>query len=138
MPLYEYECLNGHKFNRVLPVKHWKTPQTCECGSEAKKLISAPMIAPSFEDYVSPIDGSPITSKRKRKEEMARHNCVDYEPSMVDESTRRMKEGERKLEKEIDRTVDAAIEQMTPRQRELLDSEMRAGADIDYMRSTKE
>lgn len=136
MPLYEYECQKGHKFNRFLKLAEYNDPQTCECGCNAKRLISAPMIAPMFEDYQSPIDGSPITSKKKRNEDLARNGCVPYEEGMRQEADRKVKNDELKLEKEVDRTMDATIESFTPRQRELLDQEMKGGADLSYDRSS--
>ena len=106
MPLYQFRCCNDHNFDRVLKIADYDTLQYCECGQKAKRQIVPTMIAPSFESYESPIDGSAITSNKKRTEEMARHDCVEYEPSMKEESTRRMKAGEVALEKEVDKTVD--------------------------------
>lgn len=35
MPTYEYICQDcGNHFERILPLKDYKQPQTCECGSE--------------------------------------------------------------------------------------------------------
>ena len=39
--IYEYECSNGHRFERSLPVAQYDAPQTCECGASAGKVISA-------------------------------------------------------------------------------------------------
>lgn len=42
MPTYDYECPScGDAFERVLPLAEYNTPQTCECGSQAVKVISA-------------------------------------------------------------------------------------------------
>lgn len=106
--IYRYRCPNDHEFERVLPVAEYQSLQYCECGQKGKRQICPPMIAKSsqFESYESPITGEPITNNRMRTEEMAEHDCVDYEPTMKEESTRIMKAGEAALDKEVDHTVD--------------------------------
>ena len=134
MPIYEFACPKGHKFDRFLKLANYKEIQTCECGTEAIKLISTPMIAPTFEAYESPIDGSPITSKRKRIEDLARSDCVPYEEGMVEENNRRMKNHELKLEKAMDETVEDTIVNMPARKKEKLESEMKSDINIEYGR----
>jgi len=40
MPNYEFECPKCGVFERVLRLAESNDPQTCECGEQAKKLIS--------------------------------------------------------------------------------------------------
>lgn len=45
MPLYEYECLNGHKFDRVKSITvsdRVRDNDICECGAKAKLRVSRP------------------------------------------------------------------------------------------------
>lgn len=42
--------------------------------------VVMPMIASDIEPYKSPIDGRVISSRSARREDMARNNCVPYEP----------------------------------------------------------
>ena len=46
MPTYEYQCLNGHKHERVrIPVED-ETPRTCpECMKPAHRVMSIPQQA---------------------------------------------------------------------------------------------
>ncbi|NIT58427.1 MAG: hypothetical protein GWN00_20025 [Aliifodinibius sp.] len=134
MPTYEYQCDNGHKFDRFLKLANYKDPQTCECGAESKRLISPTMIAPAFEPYESPITGKPITSKKARIEDLASSGCVPYETGMVEENNRRLRNEELKLENAVDATVDHEISKMSSRKQELLEQSMNAGADIEYGR----
>lgn len=136
MPIYVFRCESGHRFDRYLPIKDYNSLQTCECGAKAKRQTVPTMIAPMFEDYESPIDGRPITSKRKRLEDLARSGCVPYEPSLKDEANKNIKNEELKLEKEIDKTVELEIEKMPARKRELLEQELKSGANIEYTRNT--
>lgn len=135
MPIYLFECANGHRFDRFLKLKDYNSEQTCECGEKAKRQITPTMIAPMFQDYQSPIDGRPITSKKKRQDDMARSGCVPYEPSLRKESQTRLRNEELKLENELDRTVEHEIEKMPARKRELLEQDLKSGADIQYERN---
>lgn len=40
MPIYAYECPDGHAFDRHLPLAEFETPQTCECGEPGNRVIS--------------------------------------------------------------------------------------------------
>lgn len=133
MPLYVFRCPDDHNFERFLKLEEYDTLQYCDCGQKAKRQATCAMIQPMFEDYESPIDGSAITSKKKRKEEMARNDCVDYEPSMKEESTRHMKAGEAALEKEIDHTVDKYWDGLSSKERENFAREV-VGTDLNYSR----
>jgi hypothetical protein len=44
--------------------------------------IAAPIIMKPMPTYRSPIDGRVINSRQERKDDLKRHNCVEYEPSM--------------------------------------------------------
>lgn len=137
MPVYVFRCTNGHKFDRYLPVEQYNSKQTCDCGADANRQTVPTMIAPMFQDYESPIDGSPITSKRKRQEDMARSGCVPYEPSLRTESQTKLRNEELKLENQIDRTVEYEIKTMPARKRELLEQDLKSGADIEYGRHSR-
>lgn len=44
MPLYEYECSNGHRFEKIESYSA-KTVQKCpKCGARAERLLAAPAI----------------------------------------------------------------------------------------------
>lgn len=137
MPIYQYECDNGHYFERLLPVKDYLKPQTCECGATGNKKISIPMLnldMQPWDRYISPVSGKPITSYKERKADMERHGCVDYEPSLRKNISKDIERNEAKLEQKIDETVEAQIHAMPARKREKLESELNAGASCDYVR----
>lgn len=137
MPVYQLKCENGHIFDRFLKLANYNDPQICECGSPAKRQITAPMIAPMFEDYQSPIDGRPITSKRKRLDDMARSNCIEYDPGMLQDNNERIKRQEAELDKKIDSTVEKEIMNMSSEKRERLAHELST-SDVQYTRLNKE
>lgn len=114
----------------MLPVAEYRTPQICECGKKAKRVISAPMLAYAQRDciYDSPIDGRPITSWAQRKEDLARNGCEEYDPGVKQDYHRRVKREQNALERQLDDTIEAEIDKMPTRKREKLQNELDAGA----------
>jgi len=137
MPLYTYECKNGHQFDRILRLKDYKQPQTCKCGAKAERKIMPTMVncdMQPWDRYISPVSGKPITSYKERREDMKKHDCVDYEPSLRKHQTKHIQDEEAKLEKAMDETVEKEVEKMPIRKREKLAEELTSGADCEYMR----
>lgn len=50
--------------------------------NELKRPISMPMIISDIPTYRSPVDGRVISSRSERRDDLKRHNCVEWEPSM--------------------------------------------------------
>ena len=138
MPTYEYECPKGHEFERILPVARYDEPQTCECGNVAQKLISRPALAWAAREvnYDCPITGIPITSMAQHKDNLARHGCQQYDPEMRKDADNFRKRTQEALEKSVDETVEAAIEKMPSRKKEVLERELTSGMDVDIVRQT--
>lgn len=44
--------------------------------------ICAPFVVSDIPEYRSPIDGRVIGSRSSRRDDLKRHNCVEYEPSL--------------------------------------------------------
>lgn len=55
MPLYDFRCADGHRFDRFVPLAHFGDRQSCECGHEATRLVSAPRI---LADTIEPCMGA--------------------------------------------------------------------------------
>jgi putative FmdB family regulatory protein len=55
MPLYDFRCGEGHRFERVVPLAHFTEPQACDCGAPAQRQISAPRIV---SDCIAPTRGA--------------------------------------------------------------------------------
>jgi len=131
MPIYEYQCPCGTQFERVLPVARYDEAQVCECGKVAQKVIlHAPRgYVQADICYDSPIDGRPITTKQARDEDLARSNCVPYDPGIRQDYERRIRDNEKRLEDAVDRSVDEEIARMPARKKEKLQAEMEGGMD---------
>lgn len=135
MPIYEYICDKGHRFDRYLPVSEYREPQTCECGAASIKQVSLPLVFVQTDIcYDSPIDGRHITSRQARIEDLARSGCIEYDPEMKKDYYRRIKDNDDRLDKAVDETIDRELAHMPARKREQLQSEMDAGFDADLVR----
>lgn len=55
MPMYDFRCDEGHRFERVVPLSRFREQQACECGARAVKLISAPRV---LSDAMQPTYGA--------------------------------------------------------------------------------
>ena len=103
-------------------------------GDKDRKRCGIMIINKSFDAYESPITGEVITTYRQREQEMKKHGCVDYEPTIRNDIDNKIKRDEAKLDKLVDETIDHEISQMDSRKRELMEQELNAGADITYER----
>lgn len=54
MPMYDFLCGDGHRFERLVKLIDFDVAQSCECGEGAKRLISAPRI---LSDHIEPCRG---------------------------------------------------------------------------------
>ena len=71
MPLYDFACSDGCRFERFVPLSEFEKSQECDCGAVAARLISAPRIrSDSIEPTLGP-DGNMHTSLATY-----RHSCT--------------------------------------------------------------
>ena len=135
MPIYAYRCRGGHDFERYLPLAEYATPQRCECGADSQKQLSAPMVLADLPGYASPVDGRWVEGRRARREDLARNNCVPYEPSMKADHARRLKDSNDAIDRKVDEHIENEIARMPARKREKLEAELRS-SDLTVERST--
>lgn len=135
MPIYAYRCQQGHAFDRYLPMAEFATEQSCECGAVSRKIITAAMIRGDIPGYQSPVDGRWVEGKRARREDLARNNCVPYEPSMKQDHMKRIERSNAAIDAKVDAHVESEIARMPARKREKLEAELR-GSDVSVERSS--
>jgi putative FmdB family regulatory protein len=136
MPCYEYVCAKGHHFDRSLRVADYATPQECFCGAMGRRIISVPRLVMARPEirYDSPVTGKPITSMAQRRDDLARHNCREYDPEMKTDAARFRQRQDAALDKSVDEHVERAIAEMPERKREHLINEVAAGATVEVER----
>lgn len=122
-----------------MPLADLAKTRICDCGAIAHRVfLTAPMGRVEKVEYRSPIDGRPVTTKHARLQDLARSNCVEYDPGMKDDYMRRQKESDSAIEKKVDAIVESEIHGMGARKRERLEAEFRNGAGVAFERSTLE
>src|ERR1700704_3973170 len=105
------------------------------CAGVGQKIFLPPMVRGDLPGYESPIDGRWIEGRRARVEDLRRHGCRPYEPGEKEQNERaRVQENER-LDRRVDETVERAFDAMPARKKELLEQEVRSGADCSVVRS---
>ena len=134
MPIYLYECKNGHRFDLFLKLKDMDREMSCECGEVAERRICAPAVQVDIPAYQSPTSGKWITSRSQRREDMRAANCVDYEPSLIQENERKQALDDATLARKIDEHVEETIYNMPTIKREKLVSELESGIDTEIIR----
>ena len=55
MPLYDFRCEKGHRFERMVPLARFAEVQKCDCGADCSRQISMPFIV---SDSIAPIMGA--------------------------------------------------------------------------------
>lgn len=142
MPLHSFVCANRHLSELYQPLDGLREFEPCPvegCAEQAQKhFLTAPMARVEHIEYRSPVDGRPITTKHGRMEDLARNNCVEYDPGMKTDYLRRQGDANEAIEKKADAIVEQEIHAMGARKRERLEAELRGGADVAFERSTME
>lgn len=136
MPIHEYLCECGSKERRFCKMADLALPQFCECGSIMARRILAPMVQGDYPPYQSPIDGREISGRAARREDLLRNNCVEYDPGLKEAHMQRVARAEEELDNGVEATLDQCITEMPARKKEILEQEIRAGADMNFIRPT--
>lgn len=137
MPTYTYSCPLSHRFEQFLPLAYFDTVLRCHCGMVAERIITAPILVVAQPEcrYDSPVDGTPIDSWAKRREDLAKHGCSPYDPGQKTDYLNRIKESERQLDKSLDESTEEIFEKLPTKQRGILASEVtEQGKDLAYTR----
>jgi len=127
MPTYSYRCSDGHTTLMMVPVSLYQATVPCEtCAEIAERVFTAPILVKVAQDvhYASPVTGQPVQSHAARREDMARHGCVEYDPEMKKDVDRRRDESMQALEAGIEETVYEEMAKMSSAQKAKLASEV--------------
>lgn len=133
MPLHDFQCPLGHVSEHSVPAG--TEEEMCFCGRWARKVfLRFPLSRVVDVSYQSPIDGRPITTKAAREEDLARSECLPYDPGMRQDAERRRAASEAAFDRSVEETVEAEIHRMPARKREKLAAELEAGVDAAVTR----
>lgn len=91
MPIYTARCKVCNKEKEyVKSIEHMHDTPECH-RRKMVQIIKPAQVWPDLPEYISPITGEPVRGRKARKEDLARHNCVEVDPSV---SRSRSKENE--------------------------------------------
>lgn len=84
MAIYPYRCLECGKVEEVVQsiASYSESPRIPECcfKKEMVRVLTMPMVAADFQSsFVSPIDGTVISSRQQQREHMTKHGVVHYD-----------------------------------------------------------
>ena len=127
MPLYDFQCLSNHKFEKMVKLADFDTAQHCACGLEAKRLISKPRFSVDKTDYTCPITGKWVGSLHAHRENLAQHDCRVLETGETVADQRRRDQAEQRFEQSVEDTVEQQIEAMSSSKKEQLCNELVNG-----------
>ena len=144
--MYVYSCPEcNHKFEKFRTVAQFKRTEDCPvCNALSRQVITSPLViipahmsATGNSTYHSPIDGRLITTAAQRREDLARNDCIEYEPGMRQDVDRNAINKELALDKAVDETFDREIYKMPAHKLERLDAEMNLGVTAEVVRLSK-
>lgn len=78
----------------------------CDCGGELFRPVEAPRVVPDITPYQSPATGQWVTSATERRNDLARSNCVPYDPGMKQDAQRNADRALREADTLVDHFVD--------------------------------
>lgn len=134
MPLYDFKCATGHKFETFLKLVHYQDPQICACGLPASRVISAPMFHIEHVGYDCPITGDWIGSKRQHEENLQKQSCRVLEPGERQLVTKNKEAEEAAFDKSIEDSVEKEFYALPSEKKERLANELLGGMDVTVER----
>jgi putative FmdB family regulatory protein len=136
VPLYSFtcqECRRKEDAYRSIDERD----NAPECHGPMRRVLTAPMAFVRQDvRYESPLDGRHITNYQQHLNELARGDCVQYEPGIKQDQDRKQRERDDALEKFVDQTVDREIALMPAAKREKLTAELQGGLTAEPTRVT--
>jgi len=92
------------------------------------------IVKKSFDAYESPSSGEVVSSYAQRKEDLARTDCVEYDPEMKTDQMNNVKADDAKIDSLVDETVEREFAMMPGHKKEKLVNEM-ASTELEYTRN---
>ena len=137
MPLYDFSCQCGSRFERFVALANFSDPQHCTCGLPARRVISAPMFSVDATDYTCPITGDYVGSKHQHRENLAKHGCRVFETGEREAAEQRRRAEDARLDKAIEDSVEREFEALPSDKKEQLHNELvNAKVDIAVERQS--
>lgn len=96
MPIYEFECEDGHYQSEFFSIADRPAAVPCECGKTAKRIFSVPFFNIEYierQDYSQSLNvREGFRNKSELKEHMRKNNLREGNPEDRAKAAREMKE----------------------------------------------
>jgi hypothetical protein len=113
MPAYTTLCRQcGAKETIYRKIDQRDFLDPCPCGAMPERILEAPAIRPEIPAYHSPTDGRLITSRKERREDLARSNALEWEPGIDKDIARKRQYNIEESFKPISEAVDSIVRDM--------------------------
>jgi hypothetical protein len=66
-------------------------------------------VRPAFDSYISPASGRIVRNASERRDDLARTNCIEYDPEMRKDVQRHREEADRKLDQVLEQTIGETL-----------------------------
>ena len=77
MPVYVYRCSCGKEQELFRPVSQHTKTVGCDCGGEAKQVLTPLHVIPDIQPYRSMMTGERIKGRSHHREHMRQHNLIE-------------------------------------------------------------
>src|SRR4051812_25281171 len=135
MPLYTFQCPEGHKFDKIVKLKNFDVPQECPThGWIVERVVVAPMVMGDYAGYSCPVTGKWIEGRKAHTENLKRTESRLYEPGEREERVEARAKEDASFEAKVERTIEEEIDKLPTRVKEKLGEELAAGVDIKVER----
>lgn len=138
MPTYSYRCANRHETTKFFRVREYVEAVDCEqCDLAAVRIFTPPVMVKVQADicYDSPVDGRVITSHAARRDDLKRHDCIEYDPQMKTDAVRKQRERTEQLDQAVEETVYREVAKLPKAKKDQLIKEVvNQGMSVEAVR----
>lgn len=135
MPLYDFKCTCGKRFQAFSKIDERDQPKLCDCGIVAQRCISAPRVVADYPGYNCPVSGRWVEGRRAHEENLKRTGCRVREEGEFEANARKRKAREDAFYDDIGQTAEKLVAELPPDKKEHLAAEMSQGLDISVSRT---
>lgn len=111
MPVYVYTCSAHGPFELVRRIREHQRLERCHCGELSEQVLTLPMLAVDYPEYISPATGRLIRGKRQHLEDLKASGCRILEPG---ESERFIREAPARRDKAFEKLASDIVDSVVP------------------------
>ena len=136
MPLHDFECQAcSYVYEKFVQHSELYSQRCPKCQQPVQHVfLSSAQVHGDLSGYTCPVTGKWIDGRKAHSENLKRQGCRVLETGEREALQRARAKEEAQFDRNLDRTIDSALESMPARKREKLFEEVAAGANISIDR----